>query len=156
MRRLPPLAIGGLAGLVLALLLAPATGAALGRLAEARAERARLALLADAPAAVAPPLVVPASAIEAPDAMAARRQLARRIRAAAGQGGLLVEELSLARAPVGLVAVKLRLSGPEKSVLALADALERGSPLVRLRGWALAPLPEGGIRLEGEAVAAWR
>lgn len=55
--KLPPIAVGGIAGLVAALLLAPAAGTALGDLAKARAERARIAALAARPAAP-PPLQI--------------------------------------------------------------------------------------------------
>ena len=145
----PPIAVGVGAGLVLALFLAPATGTALGRLAEARAGRV---ILADAVAraqAPTPPLVPTALAAPSPETLVAQ------IRERAKAGGVLVEEAA-PQASGSLAVVRVRLSGPEKSVIALVDAIERGQPLVRLRGWRLAALTGGGVRLTGEAVAARR
>ncbi|MDG2533976.1 hypothetical protein P6144_09990 [Sphingomonas sp. HITSZ_GF] len=153
--KLPPLAIGGIAGLVVALLLAPATGTALGTLAAARAEHARLAVEAARPAAP-PPLLAPGLALGVADEAAGRAAIMLRVRALAQAGGVLVEEQSAAPAPAGVVALRIRVSGAEKAVVALADALERGKPLMRLRGWRIEPIPGGGVRLIGEVVAAWR
>lgn len=145
--KVPPLWAGAGAGLALMLVLAPATGNALGELSRARAERTGLARAAAAPPAdaalVAPDLVTSGGA----DALIAR------IRDRARAGGVLVEEIAALPGDGKLVAVRLRLSGAESAVLALADTLERGTPLVRLRAWRLTPIPEGGIRLLGEAVA---
>jgi len=142
--KLPPLAIGAGAGLLIAALLAPATGTALGKLGAVRAERARLTAQLAAPQGAPPPLVV--------SGLALGGDLAASIRERARSGGVLVEELADV-SPAGRLAVlRLRLSGPEKAVLALADSLERDTPLVRLRGWRLAGI-EGGVRLTGEAVA---
>lgn len=69
----------------------------------------------------------------------------------------MVEEASVAQAPAGVAALRIRVSGAEKAVIALADALERGRPLMRMRNWRIEPIPEGGgIRLIGEVVAAWQ
>lgn len=153
--RLPPLAIGSGVGLGIALLLAPATGTALGRLASARAERARLAALATEP--VPPPaLAAPGLALGAPDPAAGRSAIMARVQTLAKAGGVLVEETSAARAPAELVALRIRVSGTEKAVVAFADALERARPLMRLRSWRVEPVPGGGVRLTGEAIAAWR
>ncbi len=154
--KLPPVVIGGLAGLAVALLLAPATGTALGDLAAARAERAKLAAVAAQPAAP-PPLLAPGLDLHAADPAAGRSAILQRIRGLAQSGGVLVEEASVAPAPDGVVALRIRLSGPEKAVVALTDALERSKPLMRLRTWRIEPLTESeGVRLIGEVVAAWR
>lgn len=144
--RAPPLAIGAGAGLLLALLLAPATGTALGKLAQARAERTRLERQLAGP--VAPPAALVVSGLPlGGDAVL----LAANIRERARGGGVLVEEVTDVSGPGRLAVLRLRLSGPEKAVLALADALERDAPLVRLRNWRLAAI-EGGVRLTCEAV----
>ena len=143
----PPLAIGVGAGLLAAALLAPATGTALGNLAAARAERAALTAQLAGPQGPPPPLLVSGLALGGDAA-----SLAANIRERARSGGVLVEAIANASGPDRLVVLQLRLSGPEKAVLALADSLERDAPLVRLRGWRLAGI-EGGVRLTGEAVA---
>lgn len=153
--KLPPLAIGGIAGLVLALLLAPATGTALGKLAAARSEHARLAAEAARPAAP-PPLLAPGLALGAADPAAGRAKIMLRARALAQSGGVLVEEMSAAQAPAGVVALRIRVSGAEKAVVAFADVLERGRPLMRMRSWRIEPLPGGGVRLIGDVVASWQ
>lgn len=144
-------AIGG-AG---ALLLAPLAGTALGRLAAARAALATARAEAAAVPRTTPPLVGPGLAIAAPDAVAARDRLIARLVALARADGLLVEQTAPAGAAPALAAVRLSVSGNEKAVLAFADAVERQPPLVRLRNWQLVPVP-GGVRLTGEAVAAWQ
>ncbi len=148
-----PIGIAG--GLLLALVLAPATGTALGQLAEARRDHARLAALAAAPAA---PLPVTAAglAIEAPDPRAARAAMEVRLQTLAKAGGVLVEETRPVAVPAGLVGLRLRVSGAEKAVIALGDAFERARPAMRLRNWRVEPMPGGGVRLTGEAVAAWQ
>jgi len=153
--KLPPMAVGGIAGLVLAALLAPATGTALGDLAAARAEHARLVAEAARPAAP-PPLLAPGLAMGVADPAAGRAKIMLRTRALAQSGGVLVEEMSAAPAPAGVVALRIRLSGAEKAVLSLTDTLERGKPLMRMRSWRLEPIPGGGVRLIGEVVAAWQ
>lgn len=146
--KLPPLAYGMGAGLIAIALLVPVTGSALGELATARADRAKLAAAAAAPEAARPAMVVQGQALGDPAALAARiRELAR-------NGGVLVEALSEPKGN-GLIAVSFRISGPEKAVVALADALERDAPLVRLRGWRMIAIP-GGVRLSGDAVAVRR
>lgn len=144
------MAAGVALGLLAALALAPATGSALGGLAKARAQRAEVAGAIAASKAPVAPLVAPGLAT--PDAAA----LAGRIRALAKNGGVLAEQVEPAGGSGALIAVRVRLSGPEKAVVALADALEREAPLVRLRGWRLVPIAGGGLRLSGEAVAVRR
>lgn len=152
--KLPPLALGVAAGLVLALLAAPLTGTALGKLATARAERDALGAAARAPARSAA-ILAPGLAIPAQDAAAARAAILARVQALAKAGGVLVEETNALEVPPGLAALRIRVSGAEKAVVALADALERERPMVRFRAWQLVPIA-GGVRLTGEAVAAWQ
>jgi hypothetical protein len=152
--RVPPLAYGAALGLVLALLSAPFAGTALGELSVARAERDALATAAKAPSGTVA-VVAPGLAIPARDAAAARAAMVNKVQALAKAGGVLVEETNAVAVPPGLAALRIRVSGAEKAVVALADALERGRPLIRLRSWQLVPIP-GGVRLTGEAVAAWQ
>lgn len=144
--KLPPIAMGAGGGLLLALVLAPFAGSSLGALAAARAERSALTRV---PPEATTPLVASGLTTDA-------APLAARIRAAASQGGVLVEEIAERKGGGGLVRLRLRVSGPEKAVVALADRLERDAPLVRLRAWRLLPLPDGGVRLVAEAVAVRR
>ena len=153
--RIPPIAWGTLSGLLAALLLAPATGSALGKLAAARSEHARLEALSVAPAA-RPALLASGLAIDARDAAAARAVMMNRLQTLAKAGGLLVEETSAARAPEGVAALRIRVSGAEKAVFALVDGLERARPLTRLRSWRIEPVSGGGVRLIGELVGAWQ
>ncbi|AJP72173.1 hypothetical protein [Sphingomonas hengshuiensis] len=148
------LAIGTLAGLAAMLVLAPATGGALGTLARARAERDRLAAEAANPEAIAP-LLATGLGLGARDASAGRATMAARVQTLAKAGGVLIEESAPVAAPARIAALRLRVSGAEKAVLAFADALERGRPLVRLRRWRVEPIA-GGVRLTGEAVSAWQ
>lgn len=147
---LPPLAVGAGAGLVLALLLAPATGDALGKLAAARADRAKFAAVMNRPAPQPAPLV--ASEVAAGDNL---DLLATRIRGRAHDAGVLVEQIAATKGQGSLIRLKVSFSGSEKAVVAFADALERDSVLVRLQSWRLIPV-EGGLRLTGEAVAVRR
>jgi hypothetical protein len=41
-------------------------------------------------------------------------------------------------------------------VIALIDGIERGTPLTRFRAWRATALTDGGVRVEGELVAAWQ
>lgn len=146
---LPPLAIGALGGLAVAALFAPATGTVLGELAAARGERARLAAEIAAPKRTAPLVAADLALQGGGDALVAR------IRERARAGGVLVEEAAPLKGDGALVVVRFRASGPEKAVIALADALERETPMVRLKRWKLVAIP-GGVRLSGEAVAVMR
>lgn len=152
--KVPPLGLGAGLGLVLAVLIAPLTGTALGKLSKARAERDALVAAARAPAADVA-LVAPGLAIPARDAAAARAAILGRVQALAKAGGVLVEETGVVDAPPDLAALRIRVSGAEKAVVALADAFERGRPSMRFRSWQVVPVP-GGVRLTGEAVAAWQ
>lgn len=147
-----PILWGVLAGLLLAALLAPWTGAALGTLAKARTARAVALATAAAPAANGP-VLRPELAFPRRDAGAAVRA---RIERLARAGGVLVESVTPVAAPAPLVAVAFRISGPEKAVLALVDGLERDRPLVRFRDWRVVPAEGGGVRLSGTLIGAVR
>jgi len=147
-----PILWGVLIGLLLAALLAPWTGTALGRLAKARAARASAVAAMAAPASSAP-VLRPELAFAAADAPAAIRARVERL---AHGGGVLVEALTPTAAPAPLVMVQLRVSGPEKAVLALADAIERERPLLRFRSWRVDSAEGGGVRLSGVLVGAVR
>lgn len=149
--------IAGLGGGLIALvLLAPTTGTALGELARARAAVDAARVAANAPAARPVPLT--AARLRAPGGNegAAAAALTGRVRRLAAEGGVLVEQAAPVPGGEGLVRLRLRLSGPDKAVIALADRIEREAPLTRFAAWRVAALPGGGVRLEGEAVAAWR
>lgn len=147
---------GVVSGLAAVALLAPATGTALGKLARARDEAARTRIAANAPAAQPVPLT--ATALRAPGGgeVAAADALTARVRRLAAEGGVLVEQAARMPASDGLVRLRLRLSGPDKAVIALSDRIEREAPLLRFAAWRMNALPDGGLRIEGEAVAAWR
>ncbi|TGX54249.1 hypothetical protein E5A73_09055 [Sphingomonas gei] len=149
--RVPPLALGTGAGLLVLALLAPATGTALGELAAARTARSQLALAAAQPERRTP-LAAAGVALGAPDAAAGRAAMMARLQRLAKAGGVLVEETSGMEAPQGLVVLRVRVSGAEKAVFALADAFEREQPLMRFRRWSIEPVA-GGVRLAAEAVA---
>lgn len=142
------------AGLLLAAALALPMAGALDRLADARETRDRYVTAIRNPS---PPPVAPELALAAPDRASATRQLAGQLRAAATAGGLLVETIAPADpgAP-GLVALDLRLSGPEKAVLAFADRAERGRPVTRFARWQVAAGEGGSIRLDARLVAPWQ
>lgn len=150
----PPLWLSIAGGLVAVLALAPATGTALGQLASARGERVRLEAAAAQPGS-ANRIVAEGMGLGVADAAAGRAAMMARIQRLARTGGVLVEETSAAEAPEGLAALRVRVSGAEKAVLALADRFERERPLVRLTTWRIEPV-NGGVRLTGKAVAAWR
>lgn len=142
------------AGLLLAAALSLPMAGALDRLADARETRDRYAAAVRTPERSAP--VAPELALAAPDRATATRQLAGQLRAAATADGLLVETIASANpgAP-GLVALDLRLSGPEKAVLAFADRAERGRPIARFARWQVAAGEGGSIRLDARLVAPW-
>lgn len=146
--------IGG--GLVALTLLAPATGTALGELERARKAASEAEAMLRAP--VMRPVPLTAAGLRAPggNEAAAAAALASRVRRLAAEGGVLVEQAAGAPGSDGLLRLRLRLSGPDKAVIALAERIEREAPLTRFAAWRVAALPGGGIRLEGEAVAAWR
>jgi hypothetical protein len=149
--RVPPLALGAGAGLLVVALLASLTGQALAELAAARAARAQLAHAVTQSERL-PPIAGPGVALAAPDGAAGRAAMMARLQRFAKAGGVLVEETNAVDAPDGLVALRVRVSGAEKAVLALADAFEREQPLMRFRSWSIVPVA-GGVRLSAEAVA---
>jgi hypothetical protein len=139
------------------LLLAMPAATALSELQHARTVRADMAAWADAPGRARAPLVPAGLAMPAEGAGPAAVALARRLREQARAGGVLIEDVAAQPAPGGgLAAVRFSASGSEKGVLALADAIERQPPVVRLARWKLSALPGGQLRLEAEAVGAWR
>lgn len=144
---------GGLAALAL---LAPATGTALGKLAQARDAAAEARALMAAPRARPVPLTPAGLRTPGGNEVAAARGLAERVRRLAADGGVLVEQAGRTPGDAGLVRLRLRLSGPDKAVAALAARIEREAPLMRFASWRVTALTGGGLRLEGEAVAAWR
>ncbi len=94
--------------------------------------------------------------LAAGSAGAAQALTARRVRVAAKANGVLIETLKAAE-PIGpgIARVELSMSGPEKAVLTLGDAVERGGRGVRWENWELAAVP-GGVRLTGTVAIAWR
>jgi len=150
--KIPAIAIGAGAGLLVLALLAAPTGKALRELADARAARQQLVQAAAQPERKIP-ILAEGLRLGAPDAAAGRAAMMARVQRLAKAGGVLVEETNAIETPDGLVALRIRVSGAEKAVLALADAFERETPLMRLRRWSLDPVA-GGVRLSAEAVAA--
>ena len=146
--------IGG--GLVALALLAPATGTALGKLERARGAVAAARAAANAPARAPVPLTAVGLRAPGGNEAAVARALAERVRKLAAEGGVLVEQAARAPGGEGLVKLQLRLSGPDKAVVALTDRIEREAPLLRFAAWRASALPGGSLRIEGEAVAAWR
>lgn len=146
--------IGG--GLVAVALLAPATGTALGELSRARAAAFDAQVAVSAP--VRAPVPLTATGLRAPGGseVAAAGAIATRVRKLAAEGGVLVEQAARVPAGEGLVKLQLKLSGPDKAVIALTDRIEREAPLLRFAAWRASALAGGGLRIEGEAVAAWR
>jgi len=141
--------IGALAALALSI---PAARA-LDDMAEARRARATAQAVA---AAGMPGPIAPAAAFPADDAADARRRLAARLRGDAARGGVLIESIGGDPAtPAALAGLTVRVSGPEKAVIAFTDGLERAQVPVRLVGWRLTPAP-GGVRLDARIVAPWR
>ncbi len=150
------LALGLCGGAIAAVLLAVPAADALSDLWAARQQRATLAARLAAPPAPKRPLVAPGLAIAAPDRTSAARNFAMRLRTSAASAGVLVETLTPTAPQPGIVTLRIRLSGPEKAVIAWIDGIERGTPLTRLRSWRATALADGGMRVEGELVAAWR
>lgn len=149
--------IAGIGGGLLAVgVLAPMTGTALGDLAKARAQQGAAATRAAIPDAPEPPLL--GTDLRMPGANGPRAAAAgiARVKAWAASGGVLVEQAEPVSTESGLVRWRVRLSGANKAVIALVDRIERERPLQRLARWQATALPEGGLRFEGEMVAAWR
>lgn len=147
------LGLGG--GLIAAALLAAPLGEALAGLWSARQSRADLTASLSAPSPPVRPLLAPGLEVTAADRAAAARRLATTIRGRAASAGVLVEGLAPVSAPPGIVSTRVRLSGQEKAVIAMLDGIERGTPLTRFRNWRATALADGGVRVEGEVVAAW-
>lgn len=149
-----PLWAGAAGGLLVAAATALPMASALDRLEDARAARAEARTLLTAPPP--PPVIAPAAMLVAADAGTAARRLATRWRQEAVRGGLLVETIAPAAAPAaGLAAIQLRVSGPERAVLAFVDSVERGTPLQRFDRWSLTA-DGASVRLDASLVAPWR
>lgn len=142
-------------GAVLALSALPAARA-VDALQRARQTHAALAAELAAPPPAPVPIVAPGLEVPTQQAAQARALVARQIRVAAARGGVLVERLDPAPSAAGVAAVAVRLSGPEKAVVALVERIERDTPLTRFRSWKISALADGGVRVEGELVAAWQ
>lgn len=153
MNRATGIAGGTAAALALALLAVPVLNA-IDRLGTAR--RSAATALAARPSGPPPALVASDWRTPGGNSIAAGRSTAARIRALAARDGVLVEEAEPVAMTGGLARVRLRLSGNEKAVIALIDAIERERPLTRMATWQSEALGDGGMRLSGEAVAAWR
>jgi hypothetical protein len=151
--KLPPIALGALAGLAVAAACVPSATQAMRDLRAARADRATLAQLAAGPMP-SRAIVADGSALAARDPAAAADLLAARLRTLAGTGGVLVEEAA-AVPSLDLVRVRLRVSGSEDAVIAFADAVERGRPTARFASWSMAARG-GQVALSGEVVAPWQ
>lgn len=151
-----PLVAGLGGGLAAAALLAVPTAQALSELWSARQHRANLEASLAAPVPPAGRLTAPELAIAAGNRASATRRFAQQVRARAASAGVLVETLAPTGRMSGLITLRVRLSGPEKAVVALTHEIERGTPLTRFRSWEVQALNGGGVRVEGELVAAWR
>ncbi|QDX25596.1 hypothetical protein FPZ54_05910 [Sphingomonas suaedae] len=154
--RIGSIAVGLVGGALCWLLLAQPMAESVTRLVSARQTRANLAARLEAPPAPQSPIAAAGAALRADTRMAATRAMAARIRTAAAGAGVLVEALSATDPGPGLAGVRVRLSGPDKAVIALVDGIERDAPLIRFREWRATPIADGGVRIEGEMVAAWR
>lgn len=141
-------------GAIVAAILASPAADAVADLSRARAARDRAVATLARP--VAGPVALPDAAMAADGAADARSRLAARLRAEAIRGGVLIEAIVPDRTgPEAIAVVAIRVSGPEKSVIAFADTIERTAPMLRLSDWRLVPAP-GGVRLDGRVVAPWR
>ncbi|UUL83942.1 hypothetical protein [Sphingomonas qomolangmaensis] len=148
-------AIGGASGLAIALAASWPMLGAIADLNEARAAQAALA--AEIAAPPVPRMLADARLTPAPDAATASRRAALRLRRAATAGGVLVETLEVTDpAAPHVVRLTLSASGSEKAVLAFADGIERGDPVLRWRRWRLASVSGGAVRVEGEVLVPWR
>ncbi|UZK70516.1 hypothetical protein OKW76_05595 [Sphingomonas sp. S1-29] len=148
-------AIGGTTGLAIALAASWPMLGAIADLGNARAAQAALA--AEIAASPLPPMLTDPQLTPAPDAATAVRRATLRLRRAATAGGVLVETLAPTEAAAPRVArLTLSASGSEKAVLAFADGIERGDPVLRWRRWRLASVSGGAVRVEGEVLVPWR
>ncbi|QIG79738.1 hypothetical protein [Stakelama tenebrarum] len=151
-----PIWLWAAGGLLAALVILPVLPRALEGLAAARTEHARLAAIAERPPIETGALVAEQWRAGQADGLAATRALAHRIRTRAAAAGLLVEQIEARRAPEGLAAVALRVSGSEKSVIAFADRLDREPPIVRFDQWNISAQGDGVVRMGAIAVMVWQ
>lgn len=149
-------AAGLIGGALCWLALALPTAESVAGLVAARQIRTNLAARLVTPPERPPQLLAPGLAITATTPAEAARGIAGRVRSRSAQAGVLVEGMRPIEAGPGLAGVAVRISGPEKAVIALIDGIERDRPLIRLRDWRATAIADGGLRVEGEMVAAWR
>lgn len=154
--RIGSIAVGLAGGALCWLLLVQPMSVSVASLSSARQTRANLAARLEAPPAPPSPIAAAGAVLRAETRMAATRAMAERVRGAAAGAGVLVEALNASDPGPGLAGVRVRLSGPDKAVIALIDEIERDAPLIRFRDWRATAIPADGVRIEGEMVAAWR
>ncbi|MFL9842647.1 hypothetical protein ABS767_16875 [Sphingomonas sp. ST-64] len=154
--RIGTIAAGLAGGALCWLLLVQPMVAAVGDLSVARQARTDLTARLAAPVDAPPPIAAPGAALQAGTRIAATRAMADQVRRAAAGAGVLVEALGATQTGPGLAGVRARLSGPDKAVIALVDQIERDTPLMRFRDWRATAIADGGVRIEGEMVAAWQ
>lgn len=147
---------GLIGGGMLSLFLAMPALDAVFELLHARTLRAIAATRLALPPARPAPIVAPGLAMPNGSASASSSAIAERVRRLAASGGVLVEMARASDPGPGLAGLSVRLSGPEKAVIALADTIERDAVLIRFRHWRATAIADGKLRLEGELLAAWR
>lgn len=150
------IAIGLIGGGLLFLLLAFPALEAVFELASARQTRTNIAVRLARPPTRPVPIASSGLAMPNGSASASSRAIAERVRRLAASGGVLVETARASEPGPGLAGLSVRVSGPEKAVIALADAVERDAPLVRFHHWRATAIADGKLRIDGELVAAWR
>ncbi|MBR0551018.1 hypothetical protein [Stakelama marina] len=147
---------GAVAGMLAAFFLAIPMRHSLGELTRARAGLSALRSAIE-DTGTDRPLIAGNKVLRAASARAARAAIGNRVRGLANRGGVLVEAMGAGGdAGEGLAAVSVRLSGNEKAVIALADAIERGDPVMRFGSWRIRAIADGTVRLQGVLVAPWR
>lgn len=148
-------AIGGASGLAIALAASWPMLGAIADLGNARVAQAALAAEIAAPAL--PRVLADPQLTAAANAATAARLATRRLRRAATAGAVLIETLEVTDpAAPHVVRLTLSASGSEKAVLAFADGVERGEPVLRWRRWRVASVSGGAVRVEGEVLVPWR
>jgi hypothetical protein len=132
----------------------------LDELADLRFRRARLDALLKRPT---PPASVPIPSslyVSAPNREAAAEQVLVGIRDIAVQHQVLIEQATVLPAGSGTpshITINLAASGPEVNLVAFINALERGTPMIRLSPWKLASQdnPQMPLHLAAQAFFTW-